>query len=107
MTAPSTTQPRGGAAVTRVSHATRQMSYATERTLRAIELLAFGPCSATELAAALQIHPRTVRRLLQKLVHEQYATATPRRHRAGLVYALSPRLIGLATRAIDRLGLTP
>jgi DNA-binding IclR family transcriptional regulator len=83
-----------------------QMSYATERALRAIELLAFGPCSAPELAAGLQIHPRTARRLLHKLVDEQYVTAAPRRYRAGPVYALSPKLIGLAAQALGGLPLT-
>jgi DNA-binding IclR family transcriptional regulator len=60
----------------------------------------------TELAAGLQIHPRTARRLLHKLVQEQYATSTPRRYRHGPVYALSPRLIGLAAQAIHCLPLT-
>jgi DNA-binding IclR family transcriptional regulator len=82
------------------------MSYTTERALRAIELLAFGPCSASELAAGLQIRPRTARRLLHKLVQEQYATSTARRYRPGPVYAPSPRLIGLAAQAIHRLPLT-
>jgi len=44
------------------------------RTLRAIELLAAGPSSEAELAEALEVHPRTVRRLLQRLVEVGYAT---------------------------------
>jgi DNA-binding IclR family transcriptional regulator len=94
--------PRTGGSTRRL----RQMSYTTERALRAIELLAFGPCSAPELAVGLQIHPRTARRLLHKLVDEQYATATPRGHRAGALYDLSPKLIGLAAHAIGGLPLT-
>jgi DNA-binding IclR family transcriptional regulator len=81
------------------------MSYATERALRAMELLAFSACTAPQLAAALQIHQRTARRLLRKLVDEQYVTETRRHCRAAPVYALSPRLIGLAAQAIDRLPL--
>jgi len=82
------------------------MNYTTERALRALELLAFGPCSVPELAGAMQIHRRTAQRLLHKLVQQEYATATRRNYRAGPVYALSPRLIGLAAHAIRGLPLT-
>lgn len=108
MTTPATARPGpvGADRPARPRPRVAQMSYATERTLRAIELLAFGPCSAPELAAALQIHPRTARRLLRKLVDEEYARSTSRRYRPGPLYALSPRLVGLAAQAVGRLPLT-
>ena len=51
-------------------------AYAAMRTMRALERLAFSPLSAPELALALQIHPRTARRLLQRLELED--TSSPR-----------------------------
>jgi DNA-binding IclR family transcriptional regulator len=43
------------------------------RTLRAVELLAEKPSSEAELAEALEVHTRTVRRLLERLVEAGYA----------------------------------
>jgi DNA-binding IclR family transcriptional regulator len=48
------------------------MNYSALRTLRALEVLVFHPCSASSLAAALQIDARTARRLLAALVSEGY-----------------------------------
>jgi DNA-binding IclR family transcriptional regulator len=69
------------------------------RTARALERLAFSPLSAPELAIALQVHPRTARRLLQRLELEDYATLTsdPRRR-----YHLTRRLAALGRQAIAR-----
>ena len=69
------------------------------RTVRALERLAFSPLSAPELAIALEIHPRTARRLLQRLELEDYATLTsdPRRP-----YHLTRRLAALGRQAIAR-----
>jgi predicted ArsR family transcriptional regulator len=44
------------------------------RTLRVVELLAFAPLSAPQLARALGAHPRTVRRVLARLVEDEYLT---------------------------------
>jgi DNA-binding IclR family transcriptional regulator len=70
--------------------------YFVARTMRAVELLAFGPVSAPELAAVLQVHPRTARRLLGRLLDEGYVT-----RRAGARrYHLSLRLAAVAAQAI-------
>jgi IclR family acetate operon transcriptional repressor len=45
------------------------------RTLRALELLAARPLRPVELASSLDVHPRTARRLLDRLVAEGYAAA--------------------------------
>src|SRR5689334_21747765 len=82
------------------------MNYATARALQAVELLAFAPRSATEVAEILHVHPRTARRLLAKLVEEQYATRLPRRGRFGPVYVGSPRVVALGAQAIERLPIT-
>lgn len=46
------------------------------RTMRVLELLAYRPLSAPRIAEALYMHPRTIRRLLSQLKHEQYVTCT-------------------------------
>jgi IclR family acetate operon transcriptional repressor len=72
-------------------------AYAAMRTVQALERLAFSPLSAPELATALQIHPRTARRLLQRLELEDYATPTAGQRRR---YHLTRRLAALGRQAI-------
>jgi DNA-binding IclR family transcriptional regulator len=83
-----------------------ELGYATARALGALELLAFAPRTAPEVAAALAIHPRTARRLLGKLGDEQYATRLPADGRRGYRYRLTPRLLALAAQAATRLPTT-
>ncbi|MGH2801236.1 MAG: IclR family transcriptional regulator [Thermoleophilaceae bacterium] len=74
-------------------------AYFVTRTMRALELLAFGPVSVRQLAAALQIHERTARRMLGRLVDEEYVTRLdePRRR-----YVLTLRVAALASQAVKR-----
>jgi DNA-binding IclR family transcriptional regulator len=72
--------------------------YAT-RTLSALELLAFRPSSAAEVAHALQVHPRTARRLLNRLVADGYVTRTEGERR---VYRPTMRLVALAGQVVER-----
>jgi IclR family transcriptional regulator, KDG regulon repressor len=69
------------------------------RTMQAIEVLAFEPCSAPQVAGALQVHPRTARRLLNKLVAEGWLTRSEGRRR---VYAPTMRIVALAAQMADR-----
>jgi IclR family acetate operon transcriptional repressor len=72
------------------------------RTLRALELLAARPVRPHELAAALDIHPRTARRLLDRLVAEGYVAAAddaPRPRYAATLKVL--RLVGPALAGSD------
>jgi IclR family transcriptional regulator, acetate operon repressor len=69
------------------------------RTVRALERLAFSPLSAPELAIALEIHPRTARRLLQRLELEDYVTLTADSRRR---YRLTRRFAALGRQAIAR-----
>jgi DNA-binding IclR family transcriptional regulator len=69
------------------------------RTMQAMEVLAFEPCSAPQVAGALQVHPRTARRLLNKLVAEGWLTRSEGRRR---VYAPTMRLVALAAQLADR-----
>jgi DNA-binding IclR family transcriptional regulator len=72
-------------------------AYFVTRTLGVLELLATGPRTAVRLADELEIHPRTVRRILARLVHDGYATRT---HGARPLYSLTPRFALLAGRAL-------
>jgi DNA-binding IclR family transcriptional regulator len=77
-------------------------AYYVTRTMRALELLAFGPLSAPQVAAALQTHPRTARRMLQRLADEEYVVRLdePRGR-----YALTMRLVAVAGQALDHMEL--
>lgn len=69
------------------------------RTLRVLELLAFSPLSAPQIAATLDAHPRTIRRVLARLVEEEYLTCGegPRR-----LYTPTMRLVALAGQVVER-----
>ena len=77
-------------------------AYFVARTVRALELLAFGPMSAPELADALQIDVRTARPMLARLVDEEYVTRVdgPRRR-----YSLTPRLVAIAGQWLEQFQL--
>lgn len=79
---------------------TNQDSSGVVRTLRTLEALANGPCSASGLAADLDAHPRTVRRLLTRLVDEGYA-----RRGARAEYIATLKLVALAGRVLERTDL--
>ena len=74
-------------------------AYFVTRTVRALELLAFGPLSAPQLAAAMQVHQRTARRMLCRLADEEYVTQLdePRRR-----YTLTLRLAAVVGQALQR-----
>jgi DNA-binding IclR family transcriptional regulator len=67
--------------------------------MRVLELLAFGPLSAPQLAAALHAHPRTVRRVLQRLEEEEYVTCSDDARR---LYEPTMRLVALAGQIVER-----
>jgi IclR family transcriptional regulator, acetate operon repressor len=72
-------------------------AYYASRTLQALELLTFNDLSCPQVAATLQIHPRTARRLLLRLAADGYIEQSfdsRRRYRATLrVAALGSQLI--------------
>jgi DNA-binding IclR family transcriptional regulator len=73
------------------------------RTMQALELLALQPLSAPQLAAALQIHPRTARRLLSRLLDEGYVTRSDDARRR---YAPTMRIVALAAVVVEHAQLT-
>jgi len=72
------------------------------RTMLAMEALAFQPLSAAQLAAALQVHPRTARRLLARLVDDGWVSRTDGRRR---MYAPTMRIVAMAAQLADRAPL--
>ena len=66
--------------------------------MRLLELLAFSPLSAPQLAAALYAQPRTVRRVLARLAEDEYVTYTERGRR---VYEPTMRLVALAGQIVE------
>jgi DNA-binding IclR family transcriptional regulator len=69
------------------------------RTMQVLELLAFQPLSAPQVAATLQIHPRTARRVLVRLHAEGYLTRSDDTRRR---YAPSMRIVALAAQIAAR-----
>jgi DNA-binding IclR family transcriptional regulator len=80
-------------------------AYYGARTMQALELLAFEPRSATQVAASLRVVPRTARRLLRRLVDEEYVICSASANVRGRQYALSMRLLALAGQALERADL--
>lgn len=77
-------------------------AFFVSRTLQAIEVLAFQPSSAPQVASALQVHPRTARRLLNRLVADGWATRSDGRRRT---YAPTMRIVALAAQLAERAPL--
>jgi DNA-binding IclR family transcriptional regulator len=73
------------------------------RTMQVLELLAFQPLSAPQVAATLQIHPRTARRVLVRLHDEGYLTRSNDSRRR---YTPSMRVVALAGQIAARSPLT-
>ena len=69
------------------------------RAMQALEVLAFQPLSAPQLAAALQVHPRTARRLLTRLLDEGWLTRSDDARR---LYAPTMRIVALAGQIVQR-----
>jgi DNA-binding IclR family transcriptional regulator len=78
-------------------------SWFVTRTMRALEVLAFEPLSAPQLATELQIHPRTARRLLTRLTEEGYVTRSDDVRRR---YRPTMRIVALAGQIVEHAELT-
>jgi DNA-binding IclR family transcriptional regulator len=86
--------PIGQAATTAVPEALY-----VARTMQVLELLAFQSLSAPQVAATLQIHPRTARRILVRLHQEGYLTRSDDARRR---YTPTLRVVALAAHIAAR-----
>ena len=68
------------------------------RTMRALEMLAFSPLSVPQLAAALDSHPRTMRRVLERLTVEGYVERFGGQR---WTYRPTMRLVALAAQVLE------
>jgi DNA-binding IclR family transcriptional regulator len=78
-------------------------SFFVVRTMQALEVLAFQPATAPQMADALRVDTRTARRLLNRLADDGWLVRTEGRVRT---YTLSLRLVALASHFIERAPLT-
>jgi DNA-binding IclR family transcriptional regulator len=70
--------------------------------MRILELLAFAPLSIPQLAATLHAHPRTVQRVVLRLVEDEYLTCIDERRR---LYVPTMRLVALAGQIVENAPL--
>lgn len=69
------------------------------RTMEAMELLAFQPASAPQVAGVLRVHPGTARRLLNRLVADGWLIRSGGRRRT---YTPTMRVVAMAAQLADR-----
>jgi DNA-binding IclR family transcriptional regulator len=78
-------------------------SFFVVRTMQALEVIAFQPSSAPQVAEVLRVDARTARRLLNRLTAEGWLVRTEGRVKT---YTLSLRLVALASHFLERTPLT-
>ena len=77
-------------------------AFFASRAMQALEVLAFGPSTATAVAAELQVHPRTARRLLNRMAHDGWLV---RRDGPRPTYTPTMRIVALAAQLAHRTPL--
>jgi DNA-binding IclR family transcriptional regulator len=77
-------------------------AFFASRSMQALEVLAFGPATATQVANELQVHQRTARRLLNRMVTDGWLT---RRDGPRPTYTPTLRIVALAAQLAHRTPL--
>src|SRR4051812_13623876 len=70
--------------------------------MQALEVLAFGPSTTTRVADELRVHPRTARRLLNRMVHDGWMV---RHDGPRPTYTPTLRIVALAAQLAHRTPL--
>jgi DNA-binding IclR family transcriptional regulator len=74
-------------------------AFFASRAMQALEVLAFGPATVTQVAGELQVHSRTARRLLNRMVHDGWLV---RRDGPRPTYSPTMRIVALAAQLAQR-----
>jgi IclR family acetate operon transcriptional repressor len=77
-------------------------AFFASRSMQALEVLAFGPATATQVAVELKVHQRTARRLLNRMVSDGWLT---RRDGPRPTYTPTLRIVALAAQLAHRTPL--
>jgi DNA-binding IclR family transcriptional regulator len=77
-------------------------TYFASRAMQALEVLAFGPATTSQVAAELQVHQRTARRLLNRLVSDGWLV---RRAGPRPTYTPTLRIVAVAAELAQRAPL--
>jgi DNA-binding IclR family transcriptional regulator len=77
-------------------------AFFASRAMQALEILAFGPATVTQVADELQVHPRTARRLLNRMVHDGWLT---RKDGPRPTYDPTLRILALSAQLAERTPL--
>lgn len=77
-------------------------AFFASRAMQALEVLAFGPSTTTRVAEELQVHPRTARRLLNRMVYDGWLI---RRDGPRPTYTPTLRIVALAAQLAQRAPL--
>jgi IclR family acetate operon transcriptional repressor len=77
-------------------------AFFASRAMQALEILAFGPATVTQVANELQVHSRTARRLLNRMVHDGWLI---RRDGPRPTYTPTMRIVALAAQLAQRTPL--
>ena len=74
-------------------------AFFASRAMQALEVLAFGPATVTQVAGELQVHSRTARRLLNRMVHDGWLV---RQDGPRPTYSPTMRIVALAAQLAQR-----
>lgn len=77
-------------------------AFFASRAMQALEVLAFGPATTSQVAAELQVHQRTARRLLNRMVSDGWLV---RREGPRPTYTPTLRIVALAAQLAQRAPL--
>jgi DNA-binding IclR family transcriptional regulator len=77
-------------------------AFFASRAMQALEVLAFGPATVTQVAGELQVHSRTARRLLNRMVHDGWLV---RKDGPRPTYSPTMRIVALAAQLAQRAPL--
>jgi DNA-binding IclR family transcriptional regulator len=77
-------------------------AFFASRSMQALEVLAFGPATAPRVAEELQVHPRTARRLLNRMAQDGWVT---RHDGPRPMYTPTLRIVALAAQLTQRAPL--